>query len=296
MTDVRTNGPGASGSMSGQVAVVTGSGRNIGFAIARQLAAEGATVVVNDVVGEAAEQAAAAIRGRGDAALAVAGDMSRSADVEAVFKAAEAYAGTVSVLVNNAYWPGLPSLRGSLLTIDEDDWRSFVDTNMAIFFLSSRRAARAMVAHGVSGSIVTIGSHGALRAHRNRIAYDAVKGALDSFTRATALDLAPWGIRVNSIRPGAIGVDHRLDGSPDPRTATADQIPLGRLGVGADIAATAVFLASRSSAYITGQSVTVDGGLGAQARPPALEPSWSPDVVGLRQRIAEELALEDAGS
>jgi enoyl-[acyl-carrier-protein] reductase (NADH) len=143
-----------------------------------------------------------------------------------------------------------------------------------------------MVAAGVGGSVVNISSHGAVRAHRNRIAYDAVKGAMDAFTRAVALDLAPWGIRVNTVRPGAIAVDRGPGDPPDPRAADADQIPLGRMGTPADIAAAVAFLASDQAGYITGQGVTVDGGLGAQARPPGQEPHWSPDLSAIRARLA----------
>lgn len=272
-------------SLAGRVAVVTGAGRNIGRAIALHLAAKGATVVANDVVPETAHDTVAAITAAGGAALAAPGDLAVPAEVDAVFTAAERNFGTVRILVNNAYWPGPPSVSGSLLLMDEADWQSFVDVNMSLFFLSVRRAARAMAAAGVGGSVVNISSHGAIRAHRNRIAYDAVKGAMDAFTRAVALDLAPWGIRVNTVRPGAIAVDRGPDAPPDPRAAGADQIPLGRMGTPADIAAAVAFLASDQADYITGQGITVDGGIGAQARPPGQDPRWSPDLSAIRAEL-----------
>lgn len=268
-----------------RIAVVTGAGRNIGRAIAIRLAAAGAAVVVNDVSAGTAHETAELIQGNGGTALAAPGDMSHGGEVDAVFEAAERDLGTASVLVNNAYWPGLEGLRGSLLTAGEVDWRAFVDTNMALFFLSTKRAARGMATAGIGGSVVNISSYGAQRAHRNMIAYDTVKGAMDAFTRATALDLAPWGIRVNTVRPGAIGVDVRPGGTPDPRAGNADQIPLGRMGKADDIAGAVLFLASELSAYVTGQAVTVDGGVSVQARPPVLEPHWTPDLTPVRRQL-----------
>ncbi|MGO4749465.1 SDR family NAD(P)-dependent oxidoreductase, partial [Streptomyces sp. 2MCAF27] len=127
------------------------------------------------------------------------------------------------------------------------------------------------------GTVVNISSHAAARAHRNHIPYDTVKGGVDSFTRAVAVDLAPWNIRVNALRPGSVEVD-TSDPDPQARHFRAAQIPLNREGTPDDIATSAVYLASDLSQWVTGQVFNVDGGMAAQARPPQTEngPVWTP--------------------
>jgi 3-oxoacyl-[acyl-carrier protein] reductase len=144
--------------------------------------------------------------------------------------------------------------------------------NIGQVFLTTQRAARALAHARKPGSIVNLSSFGADRPHRQHIPYDTSKGGVEAFTRAVAVDLGPWGIRVNAVRPGTIGVaDDPLWGDRvDVRSAN---IPLGRVGTPPDVASLVAFLGSPDSAYITGQSLTVDGGMTIQARPPATEPS-----------------------
>jgi 3-oxoacyl-[acyl-carrier protein] reductase len=132
---------------------------------------------------------------------------------------------------------------------------------MGILFYCTHQAARLMARRGVRGSIINISSNGANRVHRNLIAYDSVKGAIDTFTRAVAVDLAPWGIRVNALRPGMIAVDYWDGLSPEEKARRIEAIPIGREGRPADIAWAAVFLAADDAGFVTGQNFEVDGGM-----------------------------------
>ncbi|MGH7105103.1 MAG: SDR family NAD(P)-dependent oxidoreductase [Acetobacteraceae bacterium] len=261
--------------LAGKTVVVTGAAGYIGRGIAADLAVRGANVLLNDVVAGAAEDAARAIGETGGIARGVTADIATVEGVNQVFDLAEATWGVVDVLVNNAYWRGAISAWGSLTTMAEGDWRAFVDRNLAMPFLCTRRAARAMAAGQVAGSIVNISSIGAIRAHRGQIPYDTAKGALDAFTRAAAIDLADRGIRVNGIRPGDIA------SSGGDAGTRVQQIPLGRLGVPGDVAGAVAFLASDDSAYVTGQIFEVDGGLTVQARAASLEHEgvWMPQSI-----------------
>ncbi len=262
-----------SGRLEGRIAFVSGAGRNIGKSIALALATEGASVAVGDVNGGNAEAVAAQIRKGGGKAFAAVGDLSDFATVDRLFGEVEDVLGTVDLLVNNAYARIGETNWGSFLTVAPADWTLFVGINMNLFFGCTQRAARALALDGKPGAIVNVSSNGADRAHRNHIAYDSVKGALDSFTRATAVDLAPWRIRANGIRPGNIaGADDPVEaGTTERRAAQSAQIPLGRLGIGDDIASAVVFLGSNEAQYVTGQILNVDGGMLTQGRAPLVE-------------------------
>ncbi len=278
--------------LEGRTAFVTGSGRNIGRAIALALAAEGARVAVCDIIPDNARAVTTEIANMGGTALAVAGDATDFAQVDAMFAQVEAELGTVDLLVNNAYARIGVTNWASFLTVAPADWSEFVTRNMNMFFACTQRASRALALEGRPGAVVNISSNGADRAHRNHIAYDSVKGAMDSFTRATAVDLAPWGIRVNGIRPGNIAIDDEPDEvwPGDKRELRSAQIPLGHPGSGADIAAAAVYLGSHEAGYVTGQTFNVDGGLLTQGRAPQVEmvdiatpstiPAFSRELLG----------------
>lgn len=257
-----------SGRLDGQVAVVTGAGGGIGAAVARRLAAEGAAVAVNDVRPEAAVATATQI---GGAAIAVPADVSDAEQVDALFDRAVAELGDVTILVNNA---GLIGQTVHVLDSDVAWWDRLLATNLRSVYLCSHRAARIMVGAG-GGAIVSSSSGGATRAHRGEAAYDASKGAIEAATRAFALDLAPYGIRVNAVAPGSIDV--APPGSVPEATLRerGATIPLGRVGVPDDLAATYAFLVSPEAAYITGVVIPVDGGMVAQQRSPQV------DIFGL---------------
>ena len=265
-----------------KVAIITGSSKGIGRGIALRFAREGARVVVNGRGKDAVERTTAEVRAAGGTAIAVVGDITRREDVDRIFAETLAAFGTVDILVNNAQTSVNRGESGPFLTMTPDGWDAYVAANLGQLFYCTHLAARLM-APKRRGAIVNISSNAATRAHRRSIAYDSVKGAMDSFTRAVAVDLAPWGIRVNGIRPGLIAVDNweKLDQAEKDRRRGV--IPLGREGYPSDVAWAAVFLAADDAAYITGQLFEVDGGLLVQGRAPAVElhlPVATPDNLG----------------
>jgi len=246
-------------SLEGRVVIVTGAGRGIGRAIADRFAGAGATVIINDIDAATADEAAAAINASGGTATAVVADVADSTQVNAMFDAVLATHGTVDVLVNNA---GLVSPMLHFLEADEAWWRRIIDVNLTGHFLCNHRAARIMAKKG-GGSIINMSSGGATRAHRSFTAYDASKGGIEALTRAMALDLGPYNIRVNALMPGSIdtaGMD------TEARAYRGVNIPAGRIGDPFDMTGPALFLASNDSSYVTGDVIKVDGGMLAQQR------------------------------
>ena len=250
------------GALAGRVALVTGGGRGLGWAVAERFAREGARVAVAEVEGDLARQAGEAL---GESGLGTACDVSQAADVERAFDACLERFGRIDILVNNAAVVG-PAVR-HFLELDEATWDLVLDVNLKGHYLCTRRAAKHMVEQG-GGVIINLSSGGASRAHRGMVAYDASKGGVEAFTRAVAVDLAPYGVRCVCIVPGL------MEGAtPDDAKAqkTAATVPLGRQGTGADIAGAAVFLAGDDAAYLTGSCLYVDGGVLGQQRSPQVE-------------------------
>lgn len=241
---------------AGKVVIVTGAGHGIGRAVAERFGAEGASVVVNDIDQARATEIAQAMGGE---ALAVAADVSSKAEVDAMFDAAVSRFGGVDVLVNNA---GLTSVERHFLDGDEEWWDKVLAVNLKGAFLCSHRAAHIMVRKG-SGVIINMSSGGATRAHRGNVAYDASKGGIEAMTRAMALDLAPYGVRVNAIVPGFI---RTYDISDETAVERGKAVPLGRLGGPEDLAGPTVFLATEDARYMTGTCLVVDGGVLVQQR------------------------------
>lgn len=234
-----------------QVVIVTGAGHGIGRAVAERFAAEGARVVVNDL----SEARAREVGG----AMFYAADVSSKAQVDAMFDAVVARFGTVDILVNNA---GDIHAARHFLEADEAWWDHLLGVNLKGAFLCSLRAAHIMAAKG-GGVILNMSSGGATRAHRGNVAYDASKGGIEAMTRAMALDLAPYGIRVNAIVPGLIRTYDIDDATAAERGKV---VPLGRLGDPEDLAGPTVFLATEDARYITGACLAVDGGVLVQQR------------------------------
>jgi 3-oxoacyl-[acyl-carrier protein] reductase len=245
--------------LAGKVAIVTGAASGIGKAIAERYGAEGAHVVVNDVGLAGAEVVAQAIIAAGGSALAVAADVSDAAQVDALFEATLARFGTLDVLVNNA---GLTNTERHFLDADESWWNRIIAVNLSGAFLCGQRAAQIMARKG-AGVIINMSSGGATRAHRGNAAYDAAKGGIEALTRAMALDLGPYGVRVNGLVPGSIDSKGM---AADLKRARGETIPLGRVGEIEELAGPAVFLASDDARYITGHMLVVDGGLLSQQR------------------------------
>jgi len=240
--------------VAGKVALVTGAGRNIGEEICRVLAREGAAVAVNDVLPEAAERVAGEIRRTGGRAIAVPGDVGSPQDAERIVAATVADLGGLDILVNNA----AVTANASLLETTDEQWQRCLQVTLTGTFLMSRAAARQMVARGRGGVIVNIGSTSAHRGRRNALAYCAAKGGVLNLTRAMAIDLAPYGIRVNSVSPTKTGSAVGLAGGAETRSF--DDIPLGRLGRPVDQAMAVLFIASDEAGFITGEDLRVDGG------------------------------------
>ena len=237
----------------GQVVIVTGAGHGIGRAVAERFAAEGGRVVVNDVDADRAADVTRGIDAAGGTAVSVAGDIAATSTVDDLFRVARERFGLVDVLVNNA---GLIAMARHVLEADEAWWDRVLGVNLRAAFLCSLRAAHVMARRG-RGVIINMSSGGATRAHRGNVAYDASKGGIEAMTRAMALDLAPYGVRVNAIVPGLIRTYDIDDATAAVR---GEVVPLGRLGSPEDIAGPTVFLATEDARYMTGATLVVDGG------------------------------------
>src|SRR4029079_16178944 len=158
-----------------------------------------------------------------------------------------------------------------------------IQTNLRSVYLCCHRAANLMVDHGIKGSIVNISSFAAARAHRYMAAYDATKGGMEAMSRTMAIDLAPFGIRVNVVGPGAIHTEEYEPAGDERRRQSRATVPLGRVGYPADIAGAVAFLLSDDASYITGQTIYVDGGMLAQLRSPQAD---APLPESVQKRLA----------
>lgn len=264
-------------SITGKVAIVTGAGKGIGQAIAERYGHEGAQVVVADIDAESAQRVAAAIKTAGGVAIAVATNIAEEAAVDALFAQTVNTFGRVDILVNNA---ALSAPTQHILTVDKAWWDRIIGVNLTGTFLCCLKASHIMARQG-SGSIINLSSGGATRAHRMFVAYDASKGGIEAMSRALALDLGPYGVRVNILTPGSIdtsGID------ADGRAMRGANLPLGRIGEPDDLTGAALFLASDDARYITGHSIVVDGGMLAQQRSATVDicpPSGFPKIEEL---------------
>ncbi len=257
--------------LKGRTALVTGAARNVGRGVALAFAREGAVVLANDVDAAALDEVVGSMRAEGLAAEPAVADISDPDAVEAVFERAANDFGGVDILVNNAIIHPMKGERGPFLQVTREGWHAFLSRNLDALYLVTHAAARQMAAKR-AGCIIGISSNGAFLAHRQRLAYDTLKGALESFTRALAVDLAPWGVRVNALRPIAVADEAQPGSAAEAgQRRLGESVPMGRIARPADVAGACVYLASDEAAFVTGQAWNIDGGMLEQSRPPQLE-------------------------
>jgi NAD(P)-dependent dehydrogenase (short-subunit alcohol dehydrogenase family) len=249
--------PQPKGRLFNKSAIVTGAAGGIGGAIVEAFAAEGARVIAMDLPGPLA-----ATRWRGEGIGSRALDLADRAGVAKAFEEAVAQLGTLDILVAAGAQKGGT---GNMVDITDEDWDRYISVNLTGTFLSCRAAARAMIAAGRGGRIITIGSVNSFMSEPNAAAYVASKGGVAMLTRAMAVDLARYGILANMIAPGPIEVPNAAGQYREPRLAKAvsEVVALGRAGVPEEITGAAVYLASDESRFVTGSTITIDGGVSA---------------------------------
>lgn len=243
--------------LPGKTALVTGAAKGIGKGIALELAVQGCDVAINDYADAAgAEATASEIRALGRQALVALADVGLAADVDRMFQTVFERFSRLDILVNNA---GVQTWK-ALLDLQEREWDRVIATNLKGCYLCTQRAAHYMKEKG-GGRIVNIGSGCNKVAFPKLVDYTASRGGIEMFTKVAAVELGQYHIGVNCVAPGAIETERTRTETVDFAGTWARLTPLGRVGTVADVAAAVVFLASDSSAFITGQTIWVDGGL-----------------------------------
>jgi len=246
------------GKLQGKVAVVTGASKGIGASIAKSLAAEGASVVVNYASSkEGADRVVGEITSKGGKAIAVQGSVAKAADVERIFAETKKAFGKLDVLVNNA---GVYEF-SPLEEITEEHYHRIFNTNVLGLLLASKEAVKHF--NGDGGNIINIGSLVTRVTPPHSAVYTGTKGAVDAITQTLSKELGPRKIRVNSINPGMVETEGSISagfiGSEFHKQHEA-QVPLGRIAQPDDIASIAVFLASSDSGWLTGELLLASGG------------------------------------
>ena len=246
------------GKLKNKVAVVTGASKGIGAAIAKALAAEGASVVVNYASSKAgADKVVAAITAAGGKAVAVGGDVSKAAEAQGIIEAAIRNYGRLDVLVHNS---GVYEF-APIEAVTEQQFHKIFNINVLGLILTTQAAVKHL---GEGGSIINIGSVVSRITPPNSVVYTGTKGAVDAITGVLARELGPKKIRVNALNPGMVETEGSRSAGfigSDFEAGTVGQTPLGRVGQPGDIASVAVFLASDDSAWLTGEQLLAGGGL-----------------------------------
>jgi len=242
--------------LAGRIAVVTGGTRGIGLAIARALAEDGASVVVSGRDAGRLDSAVKELESLGAPALGVAADQSKRDDCDRLVDAAKERFGRIDVLVNNA---GIT--RDQLLVrMKDDDWDQVLDTNLRGVFLMTRAVVKSMMRQK-SGRIINIASTAGAMGNPGQVNYSAAKAGVIGLTKAAARELAHWNILVNAVAPGLIETDMAAAIPAEAREALLQQVPLKRVGSAREVAEVVRFLAGDGAAYVTGQTIHVNGGL-----------------------------------
>ena len=242
--------------LAGRVAIVTGGTRGIGLASARLLAEDGASVVVSGRDAGRLDAAVKELEALGVAALGIAADAAKREDCDRLVDAAKERFGRIDVLVNNA---GMT--RDQLLVrMKDDDWDQVLDVNLRGVFFMTRAAGKVMMRQK-SGRIINITSTAGAMGNAGQVNYSAAKAGVIGLTKAAARELAHWNILVNAVAPGLIDTDMTATIPAEARQALLDQVPLKRIGVAREVAEMVRFLAGDGGAYITGQTIHVNGGL-----------------------------------
>lgn len=249
--------------LKGQAAVVTGGAKGIGLGIVLRLVREDMRVVVADIDGETLALTIDSLHNLGAKILAFHGDVSQSETIRQLFKETVGEFGGVNLLINNA----ADVERRRLLDEHDELLNLQISTNLLGPYLCSVEAAKLM-RQGGGGNIIHISSVGGLRAHWKGFPYDVTKGAVDAMTRAMAIDLVEYNIRVNAIAPGAIRTNRTPPNEHPLVQEMSARIPLQRFGLVSEISSVVAFLASPEASYITGQVLYVDGGITTQLAPP----------------------------
>jgi 3-oxoacyl-[acyl-carrier protein] reductase len=243
--------------LDGRIAVVTGAARGIGKAIVLELAAAGAAVVINDIGNlDKAEETVREITAAGGRAMVVKADISQAAEVDRLVSTVLQEYGKIDILVNNA---GI-ARDNLLMRMKEADWDTVININLKSVFLCTKAVSRGMLKQR-SGAIVNIASVVGITGNAGQANYAAAKAGIIGFTKSMARELASRGIRVNAVAPGYIATDMTAKLPEEVKKEFIKGIPLGRMGSAEDVAKAVLFLVSPAASYMTGQTLSVDGGM-----------------------------------
>jgi len=242
--------------LSEKVAIVTGAGRGLGWAIAQRLALDGANLVVAEIDGQSAQEKAAAIRQMKREALAVQMDVSRWADVESMVKQVMSKFNRIDILVNNA---GILGPYSPVMEYPEEIWDRVVAVHLKGTFLCCKGVLPIMKAQG-GGNVVNMASVAGKEGNANMAPYSAAKAGIMGLTKTLAKEMAPYNVRVNCVSPALIETDMAREMTPEQRALLISKIPLGRLGRPEEVAAVVKFLVSNEASFVTGQCYDISGG------------------------------------
>ena len=258
--------------LEGKAALVTGASKGIGKGIALELARQGCNVAVNyNSDKQGAERTVQEIQAMGRTAIAVGGDVGKSAAVQAMFQQVLAAFPQLFILVNNSG----TQVASPLLDLREEDWDKVINTNLKGCFLCTQQAGRHMKEHG-GGRIINLGSGSNKLGFPDLVSYTASKGGIEMFTKVAAVELGPYNITVNCVAPGSIEIERTQQESANYAESWSKLTPLGRIGKPLDVGRAVAFFCSEQADFVSGQTLWVDGGLFSKAHFPYEQESGPP--------------------